>query len=144
MPSRRANLLQIIILASSLALISACGEETISTNLVGYNHTDKDIGDFTVNGKEGGYLQANSGGTGFSCCIGIPKPWRPDYQVTVKWTDNLGASYKERTVKVPKYKKLGDFSVHFLRNGEVKVFVTMLALKHPDYPLKGPEAILTP
>lgn len=41
---------------------------------------------------------------------------------------------------IPKYDKVGDLAVHFLRNGEVKVFVTNPRLGHPDYPLKGPEA----
>jgi hypothetical protein len=37
---------------------------------------------------------------------------------------------------------LGRFAVHFLRDGNVKVFVTMMSLHHPDYPLKGDEARL--
>lgn len=125
-------------------LFFACSEEILPANVVGYNHTAKDIGDFTVNGKGGGFLQAHKGGGGFVCCMGVPKNWKKNYQVTVKWTDDHGKSYKERTVEVPKYKKVGDVAVHFLRNGDVKVFVTMLALWHPDYPLKGPEAKLEP
>jgi hypothetical protein len=30
--------------------------------------------------------------------------------------------------------------VHFLRNGEIKVFVTIYMTWHPNYPLKGDEA----
>lgn len=127
---------------SLLPLIFACSEELIPTNVVGYNHTDKDIGNFAVDGQGGGFLQAHRGGGKFSCCLSIPKPWRPNYKVTVNWTDDHGASYKERIVDVPRYEKLGDVAVHFLRNGEVKVFVTMLTPRHPDYPLKGPEAVL--
>lgn len=134
--------LLILLITIITPLISACGEELIPTNVVGYNHTDKDIGNFTVNGQGGGFLQAHHGGGKFSCCIDIPKPWKPHYEVTVNWTDNHGESYKERVVEVPKYEKLGDFAVHFLRSGEVKVFVTILTPRHPDYPLKGSEAIL--
>jgi hypothetical protein len=35
-------------------------------------------------------------------------------------------------------------NVHFLRDGEVKVFANRLSLWHPDYPLKGKEAELQP
>ncbi|MFC3277874.1 hypothetical protein ACFOHQ_10865 [Xanthomonas fragariae] len=41
-----------------LMWISAChGSNTVTTNLVGYNHTDKDIGHFTVDGNEGGFCR---------------------------------------------------------------------------------------
>lgn len=52
----------------------------------------------------------------------------------------------ERVVEIPKYdlKNADLFSVHFLRNGEVKVFVTGLLLGHRDYPLKGKDAELKP
>ncbi|ABJ90001.1 hypothetical protein XOO4889 [Xanthomonas oryzae pv. oryzae KACC 10331] len=46
-----------------LMWISAChGGNTVTTTLVGYNHTDKDVGHFTVDGNEGGFLQAHRGG----------------------------------------------------------------------------------
>lgn len=127
-----------------LPFISACSNETLPANVVGYNHTDRDIGHFTVNGAGGGFLQAHKGGGGFVCCIGIPKHWKPSYRVTVGWTDDYDENYQERTIEVPRYDKVGHFSVHFLRNGEIKVFATMLALQHPDYPLKGFEAELEP
>lgn len=136
--------LHVLIIVCFLSLISACGEELLPANIVGYNHTDKDIGDFSINGKGGGFLQAHKGGGGFSCCIGIPKHWKSNYLVPVRWTDDHGKSYKERVVEVPRYEKVGHVSVHFLRNGEVKVFATMLALWHPDYPLKGTDAKLDP
>ncbi|WP_219724763.1 DUF3304 domain-containing protein, partial [Xanthomonas oryzae] len=98
----------------------------------------------TVDGSEGGFLQANRGGGKFACCIDIPKPWKPGMTVTVGWTDDYDENYQERRVPVPRYDKYGDMAVHFLRNGQIKVFVTMYALWHPDYPLKGKEAELTP
>ncbi len=45
-----------------LTWISAChGGNTVTTNLVGYNHTDKDVGHFTVDGNEGGFFAGASG-----------------------------------------------------------------------------------
>lgn len=131
-----------------LPSLSACGEESVGINIVGYNHTDKDIGHFTVetgsSSGGGGFLMAHRGGGKFSCCISVPKPWKRGMKVTVGWTDDHDENYQERVVEVPKYEELGDMSVHFLRNGQIKVFVTMYALWHPDYPLKGKDAELTP
>jgi hypothetical protein len=49
-------------------------------------------------------------------------------------------------VPVPKYdaKTAGSLNVHFLHNGEVKVFITKYTLGHRDYPLKGKEAEMKP
>ncbi|WP_256724091.1 DUF3304 domain-containing protein, partial [Xanthomonas oryzae] len=56
-----------------LMWISAChGGNTVSTTLVGYNHTDKDVGHFTVDGNEGGFLQAHRGGGTFVFWISVP------------------------------------------------------------------------
>ena len=136
----------LIVACALLPLISACGESMVATNLVGYNHTDKSIGHFTVNGKGGAFLQAHKGGGGFTCCVSFPNPWREGYQVTVGWTDDYDENYQERVVSVPKYdaSNTGQMSVHFLRNGEIKVFVTLGGLGGKDYPLKGPEAQLDP
>ena len=45
---------------------------------------------------------------------------------------------------MPPYDKVSRLAVHFLRNGEVKVFATMYGLSHPDYPLQGEEATMKP
>lgn len=131
-------------IALSVWMLSACSEEMIGTNIVGYNHTDKDVGHFTVDGKGGTYLGAHEGGGGFVCCVAVPERWRPNLTVTVGWTDEYDKNYQERVVPVPKYDEVGHFSVHFLRSGEIKVFVTMYALWSPSYPLKGRDAQLRP
>lgn len=46
-----------------LIWIAVChGTNTVTTNLVGYNSTDKNVGHFTVDGNEGGFLQAHEEG----------------------------------------------------------------------------------
>lgn len=137
--------------AMFLVWIGACqGQGTLATSVVGYNHTDRDVGHFTVdsgiNSSGGGFLMAHHGGGKFACCISIPKPWSPGTKVTVGWTDDHDENYQERIVEVPRYDadKTGQMSVHFLRNGEIKVFVTLGGLGGPDYPLKGSEAGLYP
>lgn len=125
-------------------MLSACEERLVATNVVGYNHTDQDIGHFTVDGRGGAYLGAHEGGGGFVCCVAVPASWRPDLTVKIGWTDDHDKNYRERVIAVPRYHEIGHFSVHFLRNGEIKVFVTMYALWSPHYPLKGLEARLRP
>ncbi len=53
-----------------LMWISAChGGNTVSTTLVGYNHTDKDVGHFTVDGNEGGFAGASWRGNSFAASV---------------------------------------------------------------------------
>ncbi|MBB3015368.1 DUF3304 domain-containing protein [Cupriavidus alkaliphilus] len=127
-----------------IGVLAACGSQEVGVNVVGYNHTSRDIGHFTVNGRGGSFLAAHEGGGKFACCVSIPEPWKPGLTAVVGWTDDHDDNYQEQVVPVPRYEKLGDFSVHFLASGEIKVFVTMNALWHPDYPLKGPDAQLKP
>lgn len=54
----------------------------------------------------------------------------------------MEAPYKERLVPVPEHDKVSGFSIHFLRSGEVKVFVSRYVLGAPQYPFTGPEARL--
>jgi len=124
-------------------VLSACKGEiaTSPVGIVGYNHTDTRIVQFLVNGGSGGsFVQAHGGGGGITCCVSIPTWWRPALQVEVEWTTDL-KNYQRQVVSIPEYdRKAARMTVHFLRNGDVKVFVTSLGLGHPDYPLKGPEA----
>ena len=117
----------------------------VSAELTGYNHTDKTIGAFYVNGQWGGNITPGSGGGSFMCCVELPNPWQEGYTVTVTWEDHEGKMQK-REVPVPKYdpKTLSDFNVHFLRSGEIKVFALRFGLRHRDYPLTGPESELKP
>jgi hypothetical protein len=126
-------------------VLSACKGEivTATPGIVGYNHTDTSIAHFLLNGGSGGgFTQAHHGGGGTTCCVSIPAWWRPGLQVEVTWTTDQ-KNYQRQMVSIPEYERgAGRMAVHFLRNGEVKVFVTSLGLGHPDYPLKGPEASL--
>lgn len=125
-------------------LLGACrlADATDSVGVVGYNHTGTTIVQFLVSGGGGGsFIYAHQGG-GAACCVSIPKKWNSGLTVEVEWTADL-KSFKRESVSVPQYDaRAGQMAVHFLRNGDVRVFVTSLGLGHPDYPLKGPEASL--
>ncbi|MNR54077.1 hypothetical protein D3C85_1742010 [compost metagenome] len=72
----------------------------------------------------------------------VPLVHEPGMTVKVRWVNRIDDVPQVRFVSVPPYRpdELGRFAVHFLRDGNVKVFVTMMSLHHPDYPLKGDEA----
>lgn len=123
--------------------MSACNAEPKrqSLNVVGYNHTDENINEFIVGSAAGGgFTEAHTGGGSFNCCASVPKQWHDGMSLDVKWSRDL-KNYKQRTVVIPRYSGNDAFlAVHFLRNGEVKVYVTHYLLGHPDYPLSGPDA----
>ncbi len=121
-------------------LLAACrGPEAITdVGILGYNHTDSDIPQFTVNGGNGGSARGHAEG-GTVCCALMPEQWKPGMDIQVRWTHDL-STYHQAIVPVPRYESIGNLAVHFLRNGEVKVFVTSMVLGHPEYPLSGPEA----
>jgi hypothetical protein len=74
----------------------ACSKElsTLDLDVTGYNHTEKEIGSYTVSrgdgkggiGIEVGYLHAGEGGGGFTCCVLVPRVWPPGMTVKVTWT----------------------------------------------------------
>ena len=130
-----------LLAALSLAM-SGCGEEPISVSMVGYNHTDVGIYAFEVNGRGGPNIWPHEGGGKFTCCVTVPRVYKPGMTAKVRWVHRIDDVPQERIVAVPPYRpeEIGRFAVHFLRDGNIKVFVTMMALRHPDYPLKGDEA----
>ena len=143
------RILKIIACIVILALLSALlihrnaeADGTMGLDVVGYNHTDHSIGDFSVNSEAGSFL-ARHEQSGFACCVSLPAKYTPGMTVTVTWTDEYNKHPQSRTVPVPPFgpKDTGVFAVHFLCNGEIKVFVADLVfLSNPDYPLKGDEA----
>jgi hypothetical protein len=117
----------------------------LTPGVTGYNHTSEEI-TFSVNNQAGGYLMPHSGGGKSSCCVTLPLKWTAGTKVKVLWQKGLEKTERVVDVDVPAYApdKVGALNVHFLRTGEIKVFATMLDLRHVDYPLTGPEAMLKP
>ena len=127
------------------AVATKASGKTFGASLTGYNHTDKFIGAFYVNGAWGGNISQGTGGGSFVCCVSLPNPWHEGLSVTVEWEDEESVMHK-RVVPVPQYeaRKSSGLKVHFLRSGEIKVFAGEVFLRHRDYPLKGVEAELKP
>lgn len=127
--------------ALSLAM-SGCGDEPISVSMVGYNHTDVGIYAFEINGRGGPNIWPHEGGGSFTCCVTVPRVYKPGMTAKVRWVHRIDDVPQERIVPVPPYRPedVGLLTLHFLRDGSIKVFVTMTLLGHPAYPLKGDEA----
>lgn len=136
----RHRLLAGLALLLLMPALAACKARStgIPAGIVGYNHTDTGIPQFMVNGGSGGSARSHSAG-GTVCCAVLPDRWSPDLKVEISWTTDL-KTYQKVTVPIPKYDEPGHLAVHFLRNGQVEVFSTLMYLGHPDYPLTGPEA----
>ncbi len=141
-------------------VLAACsGDETVAVSYAAYNHTDKSIVSFVING-EGGILAASAhGGGGRMCCVVLPKHWRPGLMATIKWQeddipifnpdgtrkviDGVPATnespWKERTVEVPKYEgEMGTFFIHIFPGDEVKVLMNIYGAGNPQHPLPHP------
>ena len=132
---------------------TACGKEKmeLTVNLSAYNHTENGVGGYVVtlsNGSrvEAGFLAPGKGGGGMTCCLSIPKIWRPGLTANIIMSsiENGKEIHVEKNVPVPKYtaSDVGMFIVHFLHDGTYKVFVTKYVLGHRKYPLSGKEAEL--
>jgi hypothetical protein len=136
------KLLLSILLACALSSCQA-SDDAMGLDVTGYNHTDKDIGFFSVDGQGGSFVIRHGQG-GFSCCVSIPSKYTTGMTVTVRWGGEEIGKTQERVVAVPPYRPEDGaiFAVHFLRDGEIKVFVTMYLLGYPKYPLKADEAKL--
>ncbi len=147
-----AFILVSIIAIKSFAFIKY--PEFIPLTVEGYNHTATGIGEYIVSinnstGIDIGYLGAGEGGGSSNCCVSIPRKWNSNLTVSVAWSvwkkDDKKREFS-RTISVPEYNfmDVSRLNIHFLRSGEVKVFVSKYGLRNRNYPLKGKEAELKP
>lgn len=135
-------LASLALLLATLSLVGCFEEEKATLKIIGYNHTDMYIHRFAVNGYSASNLFEHAGGGKWACCVTIPRKYRPGLKATIEWETDDDKTY-QRLVEIPPYgSDISSFNVHFLRDGNVKVFVTITGLGHPDYPLKGKEAEL--
>ena len=137
-----------VMLLTLCPLLAACQEtpttdEMTSVTVYGYNHRDAELA-FTVVGGGSGVISAN-GQSGGSCCLAVPLQWRPGIEIEVRWSPDL-KQWDSQAVTVPHYDPINatSLTVHFLRDGSLKAFVTKYSLGHPEHPLQGTEAELTP
>jgi len=139
-----------------LSLAACSEEEKADLPFLTVNHTDTAVVAMVIN-RVGGPISSppQGGGGSTDCCVTVPKHWRPDLKVTVKWQEDgrwlkdasgkevirdgkqvlVEAPWKSATVSVPEYtdKDLGHFDVHFMPGDMVQVKVSYLYPEHPSY-----------
>jgi hypothetical protein len=150
---KKFRLAIIIVFAFSFAsalLGCANAASTSALSLVGYNHTDNGIADFSVrslnSATSGGLLRPGEGGGSTTCCVKLPTIWNDGLTVIIRRVTYDGKDWKtvDKVVKVPKYDMgtADSLNVHFLLDGTIEVYATNMSLWHKDYPLKGLKAQL--
>ena len=140
----RNNSLKIVVTFVCILAATACANSTNSVSLRGYNHMKiLAISSFTVNGGAGPNVDAESGG-GETCCVSIPKRWRPGLKAKVSWSYDQNEDIKtplpldqEAEVDIPEYHSVGAVQVHFYEKHQIKIVVSRCSPEHPFYPMNA-------
>lgn len=144
MKEHRNACLRIVPSLICIFAVTACEDSTNSVSLRGYNHMKiLAISDFTVNGAMGPNVDTESGG-GETCCVKIPKKWRPGLKAKVSWrydqNDDVESplpANQTAEVDIPEYRFVGAVQVHFYARHKVKIVISPCSPEHPYYPLTG-------
>ncbi|WP_312548080.1 DUF3304 domain-containing protein [Massilia sp.] len=139
---------KIIYLRVAMSLVfvlatTACTDSTNAVSVRGYNHMKVlAIRGFTVNGVMGPNVDTESGG-GETCCISIPKQWRPGLKAKVSWSydqnDDVQSPLpagQSTEVDIPEYRFVGALHVHFYDEHKIKIIVSRCSPRHPFYPMR--------
>ncbi|WP_081075734.1 DUF3304 domain-containing protein [Burkholderia stagnalis] len=137
----KANLLGWLMGAALLVGLPGCSDskEVNPAGISGYNYTSAYIHTFRISSEDGKVEgvgpnispknpdQERSGGGAQTCCVGIPKYWRPGMKLVIQWYANkaldgkLGTWYVART-EVPRYDpSTYGFWIHFLPGDRIRV-----------------------
>jgi len=135
-------LLSALAIIGGVLMTSACSDATVPVGLRGYNHMkDLTIHVFTVNGTMGPNVSTESGG-GETCCVSLPRNWRPGLKAKVSWEydQKEGAANplpKSQAAEfdIPEYPFGGSLQVHFYPKHKVKIVVSPCSPRHPFYPM---------
>nr|WP_277914425.1 DUF3304 domain-containing protein [Janthinobacterium agaricidamnosum] len=109
----------------------------------GYNHSSTLIIEgFSVNNGMGMNLYPENGGGGETCCVMIPKQWRPGLKANIEWSydtrqddPNPPPPPQKIEIDIPEYKKPGRIQVHFYDDYHVKLVISDCSITHPFYPM---------
>lgn len=144
----------VALLPACLAMIFflvACEKPTVDVNLHGVNYT-KDTFNYVVSDPakpdsgSGGELIDPFGAGGMTCCVTLPKKWRPGIKLQVRtthWVEegpdrNIQVVKGEHVVDVPRYVdgKPGELWVLREPNGQVSVVSSDVQPNHSAWPGK--------
>jgi hypothetical protein len=121
-------------------------DEYVILDLVGYNYTDRNIDNYSVNGQGGGNVRLSSptsGGSGIVCCVRLWNDTAGPMQVEIRWQvdgckyivrssvsghvqEIIHDFYKEAEVTVSRDRgiKPKRLEVHFYQDGSVQAALT--------------------
>lgn len=150
LPWKRPASLLLACLATFFFLF-ACEKPTVDVNLHGVNYT-KDTFSYVVsdparpNSGTGGELIDPFGAGGMTCCVALPKKWRPGIKLQVRtthWVEEdpdrrIQVVKGEHVVDVPRYidGKPGELWVLREADGQVTVVSSDVQPNHPGWPGK--------
>jgi hypothetical protein len=135
----KKRFLSLLLALFLLPAVAGCEEDKTAIKFGGYDHNeDVWVAGFTIDDKVG------SGIGGFSCCVVIPRKWRPGLKVKISWSyiknsvNQNPPPPQEAVVEIQEYnrKDIGHLDVHFYPGHKVKAIVTLYGLRSPFYPLK--------
>lgn len=142
MKKRKNACLHLVVSLICIFATTACSDSTNAVSLRGYNHMKVlAIRIFTVNGAMGPNVDTESGG-GETCCVTIPKQWRPGLKAKVSWSydqnDDVASPLppsQTAEVDIPEYHFVGAVHVHFYEKHKIKIVVSKCSPRHPFYPM---------
>ncbi|MGO4815758.1 DUF3304 domain-containing protein [Cupriavidus sp. 2MCAB6] len=134
----------------SLFLAGCAGGSGISTDrsdkfvyasLGAVNHTGNYMDWVSIDGVPSHNMRAYGSANAGTCCVGVPRIYRPGLQVTVKWKARDGAKilYGSKVVEVEPYAEAGTIYAHIYPNDVVRVVVSARYDAHsPNHPIPYP------
>jgi len=124
--------------------------------LTGVHHlgTAFNVAEFYVDGYYGSNVGRGGGGGRNTCCVMLPRKWRPELSVEVRWSLNDwshenpaeikagnydsvvgGGSYIAR-IPVERYEKAEHVWVHFFAGGKARVVSSGIGSEGPEHPIQ--------
>jgi hypothetical protein len=119
----------------------ATEENEIGLQVEGLNYSGVPIGVFYVNDQWAGNVGMYAGGSSVATSIRLPKVWRPDLKVTIKWRNDMlyakdPKGLYTQVMEVPQYGSMlqGNLWVAFLPNDQIQVYVSNYSPGHLKFP----------
>jgi hypothetical protein len=113
----------------NMANVEARNSDYVILDLLGYNYTDRNIEDYSVNGQGGGDIRLSSpssGGSGIVCCVKLLNG-RTNPVVRVRWQFD-GCTYQTRSALSG---RIHEHARYFYREADVEVL--RLDVKKPTH-----------
>lgn len=145
--------LTVIITNLAMAALTACASSDLSTkdknkdyfnaSIGPVNHTSQYLYGFQVNGAFGANAGAYGGDIAGTCCVRLPRLYRPGLTVDIDYDLTLddGSKHNWKTrkaVPVDPYTEPGDVYVHFFPNDQIRVVVSRAGPGSSQHPIPRP------